>query len=282
MKAIQFPATLCVLLSVALTSISTTSCTFSVEKFVAENDLTTSVRSGTHYRHIIFRQHSDADSGRLHIYIGGDGKPWTGGLRPAIDPTPDNPLALRLMTLDPANAVFVGRPCSFGLARDAACNSDVWTFARYSPKVIYSMLSVIRDIVADGGYTEIIIVGYSGGGAIARLVATDFPQLSGLLTINANLDIDAWTRIHGYLPLTGSQNPSDALRLPAGVLHVQAVGSKDKVVPPSITATYQSNDQEVEVWQYPDFDHVCCWLREWPVILSRFEARLVAHAAPEY
>ena len=46
-------------------------------------------------------------SRRLHVYLGGDGTPTIAG-RPAVDPTPRNPLALRLLTLDPGAALSLG------------------------------------------------------------------------------------------------------------------------------------------------------------------------------
>ena len=43
-----------------------------------------------------------APAGALHVYIEGDGTPYVARHDFAADPTPRNPLMLRLMTLDPA------------------------------------------------------------------------------------------------------------------------------------------------------------------------------------
>lgn len=65
-----------------------------------------------------------------HIYIEGDGRPWLNPSRIAADPTPQKPLMLELMALDPAPAAFLGRPCYFELD-DPACTPELWTHKRY-------------------------------------------------------------------------------------------------------------------------------------------------------
>src|SRR6266545_4164343 len=72
---------------------------------------------GEGFAHVVYRPAGlRPDGGRvLHIYLDGDGTPWERG-RPAPDPTPRAPLVLRLMALDPAPRVYLGRPCYHGLA----------------------------------------------------------------------------------------------------------------------------------------------------------------------
>ena len=181
------------------------------------------------------------------------------------------------MARDQADSVFVGRPCYYGLNKDLGCDPELWTFSRYSKDVVSSMAKVVQDLSVQGGYEEIRIIGYSGGGAIARLMASDIPNLVGILTVAANLDIDAWTTLHKYLPLHDSENPANLPPLPFDIVHVQAIGGKDKVVPRSITRDYLNKGNALEVWTYPDFDHVCCWVDEWPSVLARFEANLSSH-----
>ena len=50
---------------------------------------------------------------------------------------------------------------------------------------------------------EVTFVGYSGGGVLAVLIAERLDNVAGVITVGANLDTDAWTEHHGYLPLTG-------------------------------------------------------------------------------
>jgi len=57
----------------------------------------------------------------LHVYIEHDGTPWATLTTPAADPTPSHPLALELMAQDDAPALYLGRPCYFGAARESPC-----------------------------------------------------------------------------------------------------------------------------------------------------------------
>ena len=249
-------------------------CTFPVERFAERHGFDTSTVDGRGYRHVVVSSPLRRPAGRLHVYIDGDGVPWIGGRKPADDPTPRNPLALRLMTADPGNAAYLGRPCYFGHARDAGCDASSWTSGRYSAAVVASMAQAVRTLVAEGGHEEVVLIGFSGGGTIARLMAPEVPGLIGLLTVNANLDVTEWAVGHGYQPLSGSISPADLPDLPPHILHVQAIGTRDSVVPPAVTASYAARHDELVVWTYPDFDHVCCWLEHWSSILQRFGEHL--------
>jgi pimeloyl-ACP methyl ester carboxylesterase len=262
-------------------SLTLPGCAFSIDRFAQANRFDTSVVEGAGYRHVLFTRRAPDNGHRLHIYIEGDGIPWLDGREPALDPTPRDPLALRLMAEDGADVAFVGRPCYFGLAQDGNCRRALWTHGRYSDEVVSSMVEACRRLIAAGGYTETVLVGYSGGGSIARLMAPDVPGLVGLLTVNANLDTDAWVSIHDYQPLTQSTNPAAAPRLHPGIVHVQAIGAGDRIVPPSVTRSYQDTGNDVVVWRYQDFDHVCCWLDVWQDILAKFDAVLANVRARE-
>lgn len=150
---------------------------------------------GTAFQHVVFEQ-ARRPSRTLHVYLDGDGTPWV-AWRPATDPTPRNPLLLRLMALDPNPSVYLGRPCYHGLSETPPCSSALWTGERYSETVVSSMAAALRRVLQAGGFDRLIWVGYSGGGAIAVLLAPRFTETTDLITIAANLDIDAWADLHG-------------------------------------------------------------------------------------
>src|SRR3972149_2178107 len=91
--------------------------------------------------------------------------------RSATDPTPTQAVALRLMHLDSAPSVLVGRPCYHELKRSAECTPGLWTHARYSSTVVASMLAVIEVLARGSNSTGVVLIGYSGGGALAMLIA---------------------------------------------------------------------------------------------------------------
>ena len=140
---------------------------------------------------------------------------------------------LRLMTLDPAPSIYVGRPCYFGLANDPPCTPRDWPLDRFSPRVVDSMARLIEQL-REGRQDAIELYGHSGGGALAVLLAARLGGVQRIVTIGGNLDVDAWTAYHGYTPLEGSLNPVNAGPLPATLLQEHYVGDRDRVVPPEM------------------------------------------------
>jgi dienelactone hydrolase len=128
----------------------------------------------------------------------------------------------------------------------------------------------------------VVLVGYSGGGAISVLTAPLVPAACGVVTIAADLDIDAWTGWHHYLPLKGSLNPAAQAPLDAHIGQWHLIGDRDSNVPPLLNRRYLERIPVDHLWHYSTFDHTCCWVEQWPAILARIESELVipAGAAP--
>lgn len=194
----------------------------------------------------------------VNVYIGSDGTPWNFDV-PAEDPTPRNPFTLRLMMLDPQPAILVGRPCYHGLSDSHGCNQSIWTSARYSRIVVESMVDVIDRYLDQHAYESVTLIGYSGGGTLAALIAAELEQVNMLITVVANLDTDAWTRHHHYEPLFASINPANEPPLRESITQVHYFGALDSNVPMSTTDKYFSVNSTAERREIADFDHVCCW-----------------------
>jgi hypothetical protein len=231
---------------------------------------------GDGFDHVVYQRAGELDrsSGRLHVYLEGDGTPWRTRTEASQDPTPRNPLTLRLMAQDDAPALYLGRPCYFGLARSSGCHPGLWTHRRYGPKVVDSMAAALSRLLAPIPETELWLIGYSGGGTLAMLLAERFPQTSAIITVAGNLDVGRWTDHHKYTPLVGSLDP--ARRPPLrGVKQVHFVGGRDSTVPPKITRAFVGR-QGVNVFliEYAEFDHRCCWESVWPILLDRSDSIL--------
>jgi hypothetical protein len=224
---------------------------------------------GEGFRHITFRRGESASRapGALHVYLDGDGTPWEAG-RPAVDPTPRDPLVLRLMALDPAPSVYLGRPCYHGLAAEPSCAPALWTDARYSEAVVVSLAAAARRILAEEGRSSVVWLGYSGGGTLAVLVAARVRETAGVVTLAANLDVDGWTRLHAQPPLTASLNPARRPPLSPGIYQRHYAGERDGVVPPSVVAAGGVPSGSLRVM--PRYDHACCWTELWPDALAEF------------
>lgn len=219
------------------------------------------------------RRPGPATSATLIVYIEGDGLAYAApGLR-ALDPTPTDPLALRLALLHPGTGAvaWLARPCQYGpQARN--CRSDVWTIARYAPDVIASAGVALDELLAaTAGARRLILVGYSGGGALAALLAERRRDVAGLVTISANLDLDAWVHAHDLSPLTGSIDPaSDAMAL-SRLRQVHFVGGADRVVDPQIARGFvarMTGDAPASVIVVPGQDHGRGWVARWPKLAA--------------
>jgi len=182
-------------------------------------------------------------------------------------------MILALMSLDKAPAILLGRPCYHRLSPKPNCHPKLWTSHRYSPIVINSMqIALTQWLTLHPNITSITFIGYSGGGAIASLLAPLFPQTKQLITFAANLDTDAWAKLHDYSPLTGSLNPILQKKLPSHIKQLHIAGEFDTNVPPSIIQNYISKEERSNILIIKSQEH-CCWTVHWLTILGRIKPK---------
>jgi len=223
------------------------------------------VETGTDFKHRTLFKPGSGDE--LHIYIEGDGDLWRTPDQLSVDPTPEQPLTLQLMQLDPAPALMLGRPCYFETG-DRRCEPNGWTAARYSPAVVASMNAVAARWA--GRYRGTVLIGYSGGGALAVLMAPGITQARAVVTLAANLDTPAWVRHHGYNDaiVGASLNPNAQPPLPTNVAQWHYAGERDTNVLPEWIAAFSARQDGAHLKIIAGFDHRCCWDRQWPALLA--------------
>ncbi len=207
-------------------------------------------------------------AGTLHVYIEHDGTPWSEIDRISADPTPRRPFALELMAVDAGPRLLLGRPCYFVPRDDPHCSPPLWTQQRYSAAVVDSMVAALRSYLATHPYRRVDLIGYSGGGTLAWLMAGRIPEAAAVITIAANLDIDAWTALHQYSPLSGSLNPAMQPALPQAIDQRHYAGQRDANVPPSVLHSFARRHPGARVIEIAGFDHRCCWIERWPQLLK--------------
>ncbi len=219
---------------------------------------------GIGHRHVGFTTRPLRDADELHVYFDGDGTPFLDARHVAMDPTARDPLILRLMALDVAPAVLLGRPCYYNGA--GACNAALWTEARYGEAVVASQAAALARLVAPRPSARVVLIGYSGGGALAMLVAAREPRVDAVVTIAANLDTRAWSLHHGMPPLAASLDPAALPVLPASVRQLHVAGAADARVPPALIRA-EAARQQAAFRIVAGADHGCCWEAAWPEIL---------------
>lgn len=204
----------------------------------------------------------------LTVYIEGDGLAWITNDTPSADPTPRDPIGLKLALAHPGDAaVYLARPCQYVDGNDSAsCGPTYWTAKRFAPEVVAATSAALDALKSRYGARQIQLVGYSGGGAIAALVAAQRADVNLLVTVAGNLDTRAWTNHFRVTPLYGSLNPADFSGQLAKVKQMHWVGAVDQAVPPLVSMSYASRfsvkDRPI-VQILNGYDHVCCWVQNW-------------------
>lgn len=219
------------------------------------------------FRLLAFIRRPAAPVETLSIYIEGDGAPWTTPWHPPRDPTPVKPVALSLAAADSAPAVaYLGRPCQY-LDEEALsrCDGAWWMERRFAPEVVAAYDEAIARLKSESGATRIRLFGHSGGGAVAALAAFRRTDVERLVTVAAPLALTEWTAWHGITLLAGSLDPA---RQPGGLpAAIHWAGGKDEVVPPAIVERFVRMKGGRTVVA-PDYDHECCWARDWAGLLK--------------
>lgn len=220
------------------------------------------------FQHRLF-MNRQTSPGTVHVYLDGDGTPWIRRHWIAEDPTSRNPLILDLMKQDHASSVLLGRPCYHGVGRPDRCEKRWWTSHRYAQQVVDSMLEALETWLADKNVSRIVLIGFSGGGALAMLMAPHINQLAWVVTIAGNLNVAAWAAMHDYTPLTGSLNPADYMDAYQQIRQLHLAARDDAVVPAALIKAFATDSGDAQLIVYPKFNHVCCWETVWPEILGK-------------
>ena len=213
-------------------------------------------------------------SERIHVYVEGDGNAFRTRRRVSSDPTPRNPVALRLLASDPHDSViYVGRPCQYlAPERLDRCGPQFWTTSRYADSVVKAMDNALDNITALTGaqYPSLGLIGYSGGGTLAALLAARRADVEWLVTVAANLDHEAWVKWHRVTRLAGSITPVDNADALAALRQLHLLGARDNIVPPELARNFiaslqtRSEPGMIQMRVVPEFDHGCCWPEIWP------------------
>lgn len=209
----------------------------------------------------------------LTVYLEGDGFAWRTSRQPSADPTPLDPVALRLALAQPdGNAAYLGRPCQYLDAQQAPCATRYWSEARFAEDVVRSLDQALVQLKAHAGAKRLVLVGYSGGGALALLLAARRSDVQRVITVAGNLDHTAWTRHHRVTPLHGSLNPASLRSGLAQVEQVHLVGEQDRIITPQLVEAFVAGypaGHRAQVRVLPGYDHHCCWAKDWSKIWSQ-------------
>jgi pimeloyl-ACP methyl ester carboxylesterase len=167
----------------------------------------------------------------VHVYIEGDGRAWRNARQPSLDPTPHDPVALKLAAADQAaNVLYVARPCQYLNDPARGCQFKVWTEQRFAHAD--QLQQAIEQLT---GYDrKKVLVGFSGGANLAVQLAARMPSVIGIITVAGNLDAIGFAHFH-QLPSEGYGHNAALLAKLRNVPQLHYSGSEDLVIPPQLT-----------------------------------------------
>ena len=207
------------------------------------------------------------------VYIEGDGLAWLSRSRPSPDPTPINPVALSLAQADDhPSVIYLARPCQFNRMRDgSACPDAYWMAARFAPVIIDAMSMALDEVKQRYGLAKIELVGFSGGGAVAVLLAARRSDIVSIRTVAGNLNVERFSAIHDVSPLSGSLNPATVAKHTAGIPQLHFTGGRDKVVPHAIYESFlraAGPPRCIRNIVVADAAHETGWRERWPQLVA--------------
>jgi len=198
-----------------------------------------------------------------HVYIEGDGQAVDRFGHPSRDPTPRHPMLLSMMQRDPVPALYLGRPCYFA-THDSACTPLNWTLARYSEATISSMATALGAHITPRD--RITLIGHSGGGTLAQLLAARLPNTEAVVTLAGNLQVAQWTDYHHYSPLDLSLDPAAAPLLNPCIQQYHLAAAEDQEILPQWIEAFAKRQPGSHFRIMPGVSHSQNWPDWWTLV----------------
>lgn len=206
----------------------------------------------------------------LRVYIEGDGYAWVSRRRPSRDPTPRNLMLASLMRRDHfPDRAYIARPCQFVWSEN--CSIPVWTSLRYSQPMVDTLDEALDQLKAKGPYRDIELIGFSGGGTLALLMAASRDDVTSVRTVAGNLDPVFVNQFHKVSPMPDSLDPVDFSDKLASIPQLHFIGGKDAVITPAVYEHYQSFFDNLYCISHhvePAAGHNTGWEQSWPELLD--------------
>lgn len=233
-----------------------------------KGDFESQIISGKFPIQIFYQNHK---SRHVIIYLEGDGLVINKYGEAAKNPTPTDPVALRLAIVDQRkiSKIVINRP--FHYIKNINANSKYWTTARYSDEIIQAILNSIKVCKKQFGFETIEIVAYSGGAAVALLLVPHLPNITKITTFAGNLDHVSWAKYHEAQPLFESLDPLKNKNILAKIPQVHFVGESDDNTTVELGLGYQQKvgSNNVKIVQVPGFNHDSNnWPEIWQSVLA--------------
>ena len=208
----------------------------------------------------------------VRVYIEGDGFAYVTSSVPSPDPTPTNPITLRLAAADMSpNVLYLARPCQFTKQHQKNCPQKFWTTHRYSREAVEIYHQILNNLKQQYAVKTFDLVGYSGGGVIAAVLTAERDDITALRTVASNLDVAAFIQHHRISAMSHSLNPTDYAQKLKNIPQKHFAGAEDAIVVPDIIRAYinkiNGNASYLDVME--GAEHSGPWHEHWPNLLAK-------------
>ena len=201
------------------------------------------------------------------VIIEGDGDAWINRYTPSSDPTPKLPLNFIVASSLPPSWIYLGRPCQFNKDTDEnICNSLLWTMDRFAEPTIQLYNDFLDSIKSQYGLSSFDLLGYSGGGTIAAILASQRSDVRTLTTLAGNLDVTLFNEHHKVSAMPSAINPKDLVEQLEKVPQRHVIGLEDDIVPVKIIESYRKGfvkDDCIKVETVETLEHNRGWKDYW-------------------
>lgn len=203
------------------------------------------------------------------LYIEGDGLPYAQPKIMNFNPSPADPVGLRIAAQDGSpNVMYLARPCHYrqGYQGKKDCPGVFTGEGRFSEAVIHGYMNALDNIKAYHDLTGFELVGYDGGAAIATILAARRTDVTSLRTIAGNLDTTTTSYINKTEPLAKSLNPVNYAPQLANMPQRHFIGKLDKITPPEVYSAYAQAlgpSSCISVSLIDNADHEHGWVEQW-------------------
>lgn len=208
----------------------------------------------------------------LVVYLEGDGRVLTPQGTVRDDPTPSKTLVFDLAALDPAPAVlYLARIGQFQPQDAGPGNQTYWSEGRLGPDAVQAAAAAVTALKERTGARRVYLIGFSGGGGLACLLAARRDDVAGLVTVAGLLDHDWWTTTNNYPALTASLNPADFAAKLADIPQIHFYGLDDTLISPAMSARFAglADFKDLTRVAVPG-GHDTGWQKAWPGLLQNY------------
>lgn len=207
------------------------------------------------------------------IYLEGDGLVLVGG-NIAINPTPTEPMALMLASVDDRSftKIVINRPCQYVSCE--MCSNKYWTKARYSEEIVISITKIIELTMQKYNFKTFDLVAYSGGAAIALLLVPYFSdKIKSIITFAGNLDHVEWAKFHEYAPLNQSLDPLQNFQVIKNITQIHFCGTSDDNTTVEIAENFSRklNSSKIKILKIDGFKHDSNWPIVWKEQITKLK-----------